>query len=76
MTAAECFSASPMIPASFWSLAIVTSYVVARYNNFGIKDAALAAVGLKKFERNSIIYVLIGATIIVPLGMFIASCTN
>ena len=76
MIATECFSASPMIPASFWFLAIVTSYVVARYNNFGIKDALLVAVGLRKFKRNSMIYGLISATIAVPLGMFLASCTN
>ena len=76
MTAAECLSASPMIPASFWSLAIVTAYVVAKFNNYGMKDAALAAVGLKKVKRNLMIYVLLGATTTVPLGIFLASCAN
>jgi len=32
-------------------MVFILTVVIARYNSFGLKDALLAAVGIKKFNR-------------------------
>lgn len=44
---------------------------VAKRNGFGLKEAVLAAVGLKKFERNLAINVLLVVTLLLPLTMWL-----
>ena len=58
-------------------MAAVTTVVVARHNSFGLKDALLAAVGIKKFNRSPLINILTALTLLVPLGLavwIIQSC--
>ena len=53
------------------------TYVVSRYNHYGLKDAVLAAVGLKKYKSNPTIKILQALTILAPLGLavwIIQSC--
>lgn len=64
----ECLEATPWPFALFGFFALISTYVVAKHNGFGIKDAFLAAIGVKKFEKNWPISLLIAATILVPLG--------
>jgi len=57
-------------------MALVT-LMVARHNHFGLKDALLAAVGMKKFDRTFLINLLLAATLVLPLGLavwLIQSC--
>lgn len=61
----------------FWPMAAVLTFIVARHNSFGLKDALLAAVGIKKFNRSPLINILTALTIILPLGLavwIIQSC--
>ncbi|MFT6297456.1 MAG: hypothetical protein ACJAWC_000800 [Yoonia sp.] len=55
----ECLQAAPWPFKLFWCLAVVSTYVVAKHNQFGIKDAILAAVGVKKFDRFSLLISLV-----------------
>ena len=61
----------------FWPMAAVLTFIVARHNNFGLKDALLAAVGIKKCNRSPLINVLTALTLLLPLGLavwIIQSC--
>jgi hypothetical protein len=63
----------------FWPMAAVLTFVVARHNHFGLKDALLAAVGMKKFDRTFLINVLQAVTLLLPLGLalwIIQSCST
>ena len=39
----------------FWPGGLLITYLIAKHNSFGLKDALLAAVGLKKFNRSLLI---------------------
>ncbi len=61
----------------FWPMVILLTYIVSRHNRFGLKDAILAAVGMKKFDRTLAINALHALTILLPLGLtvwIIQSC--
>ena len=53
----------------FWPVAAVLTVIIARHNSFGLKDALLAAVGIKKFNRSPMINMLTALTLLVPLGL-------
>ena len=53
----------------FWAMAAVLTFIVARHNNFGLKDALLATVGIKKFDRSLLINILTALTLLLPLGL-------
>ena len=76
MTFTECSSVSPLITASFWVLVVIAMYAIAKYNNFGFKDTALAAIGLRKFKRNAKIYILLVAAASSPVVILFAFCTT
>lgn len=52
-------------------MVIVVTVIIARHNSFGLKDALLAAAGIKKFNRSPLINILIALTLAVPLGLAI-----
>lgn len=61
----------------FWPMAALLTIIIARHNRFGLKDALLAAVSIKKFDRTLSINVLHALTILLPLGLavwIIQSC--
>ena len=61
----------------FWPMAALLTVIIARHNRFGLKDALLAAVGMKKFDRTLAINVLHVLTISLPVGLavwIIQSC--
>lgn len=61
----------------FWPMAVVLTIIIARHNSFGLKDALLAAVGIRKFNRSPLINILTALTLAVPLGLavwIIQSC--
>lgn len=75
----ECLQAAPWPFTLFWCLAVVFGYVVAKNNQFGIKGAILAAIGVKKSDRSFLINILSATTILVPLGCVywvITTCGN
>ena len=53
----------------FWPMAALLTVIIARHNHFDLKDALLAAVGMKKFDRTLAINVPHALTILLPLGL-------
>lgn len=63
----------------FWPGVLLLTYLIARYNQFGLKDALLASVGVKKFQRNLLINLVQVVTLIGSLGFaiwIIQTCPN
>ena len=55
----------------FWPCAFLLTYLVARHNQFGLKDAMLASVGAKKFQRTVLINLVQAVTLLGSLGFAI-----
>ena len=53
----------------FWPMVIVLAVIIARHNSFGLKDALLAAVGIKKFNRSPLINILTASYSGCPIGV-------
>ncbi|WP_092840397.1 hypothetical protein [Roseovarius lutimaris] len=73
----ECLEAAPWPFVLFVFFAFISAYVVAKHNAFALKDTLLALGGMKKFEKNWLINLLIAATLTLPLGAsywVIAAC--
>ena len=68
----NCLSSAFELPMALFVVgAIVLTWYVARQNSFGLKDALLAAVGLKKFPRTWKINLFHMAVLILPMVFFL-----
>lgn len=63
----------------FWPAAALVVFLIARHNNFGIKDSFLAAIGAKKYKTTALIKLLLIVSLLGTLGLsvwIIQSCPN
>ncbi|MBB5514922.1 hypothetical protein FHS89_000928 [Rubricella aquisinus] len=63
----------------FWPGTFLLIYLVAKHNQFGLKEAVLALVGVKKFQRTLLINTVLAATLLGSLGLavwIIQTCPN
>ena len=52
----------------FWPGVFLLTYLVARHNKFGLRDALLASAGIKKFQRTLLINLVQAVTLLGSLG--------
>lgn len=52
----------------FWPGVLLFTYLVAKHNQFGLKDAVLALVGAKQFHRTMLINVVQALTFLGSAG--------
>jgi hypothetical protein len=52
----------------FWPGMFLLTYLIAKHNQFGLKEAVLASVGVKKFQRTLLISIVQAATVLGSLG--------
>lgn len=68
MPTVSCGEDLALVHIVFWPGWLTIAYLIAKHNQFGLKDALLAAVGLKKFHRTLLINLVSFATLIGTLG--------
>ncbi len=64
-----CSESLALLHLVFWLGVFLLTYLVAKHNQFGPKDAVLALVGVKKFQRTLLINVVQAATLFGSLGV-------
>lgn len=71
MTRFECIDATSFWPmVLFLSGLILLTFLIAKRNGFGIRQALLAMIGRRKFKRSALIAALHVAILLVPLGLW------
>lgn len=63
----------------FWPGMALLTYLVAEHNNYGLKSALLAAIGMKKFQRTLLINLVFVGTILGSTALavwIIQTCPN
>ena len=72
MSTFECAKFYMFWPALIFFIGYVPlTYLIAKHNQFGVKDAVLAAAGRREYERNMPIYIGIAMILFVPLFIWV-----
>ncbi len=72
MSRLDCISlAQPWLMLPFVIGTIILTYLIAKQNKLGFKDALLAAAGLKRISRTPFIIIFHALILIVPLLLFL-----
>jgi hypothetical protein len=72
MNGVECINTTAFWPIIlFWIGGISLTFLLAKRNGFGLKDAILVMIGLRKAERSPFIVVLHVAVLLVPLALWL-----
>ncbi len=53
----------------FWPGALLTCYLVAKHNDFGLRQTFLAAVGARNYQRSPLINLALAATLLGSVGL-------
>jgi hypothetical protein len=55
----------------FWGGFVLLTYLIAKKNEFGIKDAVLTATGKREYERTMSVNIGIASILFVPLFLWV-----
>jgi len=66
----QCIQSAAELPfLLFWVAGVAFTWFVATQNNFGLIDAVLASVGIRKFSRTPLLNALNILVVCVPMSM-------